>query len=60
MKYFLLSKQIVRNVNVQRVEDAGKSEGFFVMKNIEVQTLPHAEKQLTFCRYSLTRSDRTL
>jgi hypothetical protein len=47
-------------VNVQRVQDAGKSEGFFAMKNIEVQTLPYAEKQLTFCRYSLTRRDGTL
>jgi uncharacterized protein (DUF302 family) len=47
-------------VNVQRVQDAEKSEGFFVMRNIEVQALPHAEKQLTFCRYSLTRRDRTL
>jgi len=60
MKCFLLSKQIVRNVNIQRVEDAEQSEGFFVMKNIEVQTLPYAERQLTFCRYSLTRRDRTL
>ena len=52
--YFILSKQFVRNVNVQRVTEAEQSEWFLVIENIGVQHLPHAEKQLTFCRCSLT------
>jgi len=60
MNYFSLSKQLARTVNVQRVKEAEQSEWFSVMENIEVQYLPHAEKQPTFCRYSLTRRNRTL